>query len=161
MKLYLVRHGDAVAKEVDPDRPLSEEGRQDVKRVAEFLGEARVRVPVIFHSGRRRAEQTARLFAAHVSQGAFLEKTVGMDPLDSVSAFAPRVAGWTVDTMVVGHLPFMGRLVSLLVVGDETAPVASFKPGAVVCLHRGEEEGWSLAWMIDPELLMGGREAEG
>lgn len=30
MKLYLVHHGDAVAKEIDADRPLTQTGRQDL-----------------------------------------------------------------------------------------------------------------------------------
>ena len=33
MRLYLVQHGEAVAKEVDPDRPLSEHGREDIVRL--------------------------------------------------------------------------------------------------------------------------------
>ena len=44
MKLYLVQHGQAVSKEEDPERPLSEQGREDVRRVATRLGEAGVRV---------------------------------------------------------------------------------------------------------------------
>ena len=30
MNLYLVQHGIPVAKEVDPDKPLSDEGREGV-----------------------------------------------------------------------------------------------------------------------------------
>ena len=37
MRVYLVQHGDAVPKEVDPDRPLSDTGRQDIERLAKFL----------------------------------------------------------------------------------------------------------------------------
>ncbi len=61
--------------------------------------------------------------------------------------------------MVVGHLPFMGRLVSHLVAGSEKANVAAFQPGTVACLERagGDEDGggWALAWMVRPELLGG------
>ncbi len=62
--------------------------------------------------------------------------------------------------MVVGHLPFMGRLAAYLVAGSEDAVVAAFQPGTVVCLERadGDEDGgggWALAWMVRPELLGG------
>jgi phosphohistidine phosphatase len=32
MKLYLMQHGQAMAKEQDPERPLTQQGRQDVDR---------------------------------------------------------------------------------------------------------------------------------
>ena len=44
MKLYLVQHGEACAKDVDPQRPLTEQGRADVDRLARLLASAGVRV---------------------------------------------------------------------------------------------------------------------
>ena len=55
--------------------------------------------------------------------------------------------------MVVGHLPFMGRLVSRLVVAGEEAQAVVFRAGSVVCLERLENESWSIAWMISPEVV--------
>ena len=43
MKLYLVPPGDAVAKEVDPERPLSDRGRDEVRAMAGFLRRAGIR----------------------------------------------------------------------------------------------------------------------
>ncbi len=67
--------------------------------------------------------------------------------------------------MVVGHLPFMGRLVSHLVAGSEDADVVAFQPGTVACLERADgedaedgEDGegdWAVAWMVWPGLLGG------
>jgi len=37
MRIYLTQHGPAVPKDVDPDRPLNEQGREDVRRLADFL----------------------------------------------------------------------------------------------------------------------------
>ncbi len=54
---------------------------------------------------------------------------------------------------VVGHLPFMGRLVARLTAGAEDAEIAAFRPGSVACLERAEDGGWTLAWMLRPELL--------
>ena len=44
MRLYIVQHGDAVAKDVEPERPLSEKGRADIERLAGFLSGTGVRV---------------------------------------------------------------------------------------------------------------------
>ena len=62
MKLYLVQHGDALAKDIDADRPLSEKGQSDVKRIASFLA-GRMEVSRVMHSGKTRAQQTAELLA--------------------------------------------------------------------------------------------------
>ena len=158
MRHFLVQHGDAVAKEIDPDRPLSERGRNDVRQVASFLGTAGVHVSTILHSGKARAEQTARLLAEFlrpVGVDMRVEQVSGIDPLDPTEGFARRIEEWAQDTMVVGHLPFMGKLASRLVTDDETVSTVSFKTGTIVCVERGEETGWSVSWMICPELGTG------
>ena len=153
MRLYLVQHGDALAKEVDRERPLSDKGRADVEKVANFLGQVGLGVSAVLHSGKKRAEQTAERLRHAVGEGARFEAISGIDPLDPTEDFARRVGEWTEDTMVVGHQPFMGRLISRLIAGDNTSMAVAFQPGTVVCLERNEEAGWSIAWMIRPELL--------
>lgn len=37
MRLYLVQHGEALRKEENPERPLSDRGQETVRRVAAFL----------------------------------------------------------------------------------------------------------------------------
>ena len=37
MRLFLVQHGNALPEDVDPERGLSERGKQDVANVAAFL----------------------------------------------------------------------------------------------------------------------------
>ena len=163
MKLYLVQHAEAVPAEDNPDRPLSDKGRTDVQRVASFLARS-VRVGRIVHSPKTRARDTAVLLAQVLGPGGVVEEAAsGLAPNDSVEIAADFIAGWSDDTMVVGHLPFMDRLASRLVAGSEEANVAAFQPGTVVCLERadGDEDGdgdgggWALAWMVRPELLGG------
>ena len=161
MKLYLVQHAEAVPAEDNPDRPLSDKGRSDVRRVASFLARS-VHVGRIVHSPKMRARDTAVLLAQALGPGGVVEEAAsGLAPNDSVEVAADLIAGWSEDTMVVGHLPFMGRLVSHLVAGSEEANVAAFQPGTVVCLERddggedGDDGGWALAWMVRPELLGG------
>ncbi len=37
MKLYLVQHAKAAPKEIDPERALTERGRQELRKVAAFI----------------------------------------------------------------------------------------------------------------------------
>ncbi len=154
MKLYLVRHGEAVSGGVNPERPLTQPGRADVERIGIFLGKAGVRVTDILHSGKERARQTAELLATHVGDRACLGKASGIGPFDPTDDLVQALNECTKDTMVVGHLPFMAKLVSRLAAGDEAAITVVFQPGAIVCLER-EERDWSIAWIIQPELVSG------
>lgn len=153
MRLYLVQHGEALSKEADPERPLSEKGRNDARRMAEALGRAGVRAARVLHSGKPRARETAELLAQTIAPGVRGAERAGLDPNDAAEPFAREVAGWQEETLVVGHLPFMERLAARLVSGQEGRPVASFRPGTVVCLERDEEARWAIAWMLRPELL--------
>jgi phosphohistidine phosphatase len=139
---------------VDPERPLSELGRADVERVAEFLKRAGIRLTRVAHSGKTRARQTAELLAAAVAPDSEAESRSGIDPRDPVEPVAEEAASWSQDVMLVGHLPFLGRLASQLISPGGQLEAVAFQPGSVVCLDRGAEGSWTLAWMIRPELLV-------
>lgn len=157
MHLYLVQHGDALSKEQDPNRPLSDKGRQDVGRMAAFLARTRPAISRVVHSGKVRAMQTAIVFAETIGPGRMIEEAAdGLNPKDLPSVVADAVNDWTEDTMLVGHLPHLARLTGLLVAGDADETVVHFQPGSVVCLERGENGGgWTVAWAVRPELLGG------
>lgn len=153
MKLYLVQHGEALAEEVDPERPLSDRGRHDVERLAAFLAGRGVRVLQVWHSGKTRARQSAALLASRLAPDVTPEARDGLAPKDSTEAFAETLAGWRDDALVVGHLPFMARLVARLVTGKDDGSVVAYRPGSVVCLERDEDGPWAIAWMLRPELV--------
>jgi phosphohistidine phosphatase len=152
-RLYLVQHGDAVPKDVDPDRPLSETGRRDVEQVGSLLANAGVRFPKILHSGKTRARETAEILAGVVSEQSAIEAVSGLAPKDATEPWVARVGDLADDVMLVGHLPFMGKLASRLVLGAEFPEVVQFRPGTVVCLALTEEDHWAIAWMVRPGLL--------
>ena len=153
MRLYLVQHGEAVAKEVDPARPLSERGLDDMIKMAGFLKRCGVHVSRVLHSGKRRAEQTAQVLAAAILAGEQPESAAGLNPNDDVASFAKRLTDFQADTLVAGHLPFMARLVTWLTTGNNARVTVAYKPGSVVCLQRQEDGSWILEWMLRPDLL--------
>ena len=54
------------------------------------------------------------------------------------------------DPMVlVGHMPFLGRLSGLLVNGDPQRPVIEFLPGALLCCTRSALQ-WKFSWHVAP-----------
>ena len=153
MRIYLMQHGKPVSKEEDPDKPLSEQGRDDVARVAQFLKRCDVTIDKIFHSGKTRARQTAEIVMSSLNPGETPKEKSGLSPLDDVKEIARQVNERDKDLLIAGHLPHLGKLVSLLVAGSDTIPVVSFQQGGVVCLEKGEEGGWTISWMLVPEII--------
>lgn len=152
MRLYLVQHGQAVDKAENPERPLSDGGREDVRRVAAALARASVTPQKVLHSGKRRARETAEIFCAALNAGSAAQAVDGIAPNDPVTDFAGGFGGEAADIMVCGHQPFMGKLVSHLLTGDEQSPCIEFLPGSVACLERTGKAQWALCWFVRPEL---------
>ncbi|MCF8080829.1 MAG: phosphohistidine phosphatase SixA [Desulfobacterales bacterium] len=149
MALHLVQHGKNLSKDVDPEKGLSEEGRQEAARIADMAAKAGISVSAIFHSGKKRAAQTAEIFAAALSPSGGVEQVGGLAPLDDVAAFAETIDPDR-DTMLVGHLPFMEKMTSYLVAGDAERKVFKFQNGGIVSLDKDEDSG---RWMITGALL--------
>ena len=156
MKLYLARHGLALDSDVDPQRSLSEQGKAEVQLVAGQLSGAGVRVTRVWHSGKARAQQTAGLLARRLAPGAAVQAITGLAPNDPVDEFAVDADVWQEDTLVVGHLPFMGRLMSLLLTGNEDRLRSQFPAAGVACLERDATGSWVLHWLLGPAQCAGG-----
>ena len=152
MKLYLMQHGDAVSAEIDPDRPLSEQGRHDVERLAVFLTKKPFRPARFIHSGKTRARQSAELLAA-VCPGAMVEAADGLAPKDPVEPILTQAESWSGEILLAGHMPFLGRLASALLTGNPDSDAVAFQPGSVLCLEVSPKGDWRLVWMLRPELL--------
>ena len=153
MKLYLIQHGESTTEEVDPSRPLTAKGRSDVEKIAFFLRGAGVRPSLILQSGKTRARQTAEILATQLGPDFQVKEREGLAPNDSVHGLLKEVSEIPNDLMIVGHLPFLGKLASTLLAGSEVKHLVAFRQGGVACLQRNEDQTWQVAWMITPELL--------
>ena len=152
MRIYLVQHGEAIPEEIDPSRPLTAKGSGDVERMARFAHQASAQVPLIWHSGKLRAEQTAELLAKALQPSEGIQQVSGLAPNDPIEPVLEQLGVRQADLMIVGHLPFLAKLASTLLCGFP-ADIISFKPGGILCLERGEDRRWRLAWMATPELI--------
>jgi phosphohistidine phosphatase len=154
MKLYLVQHGDAEAKTDDPARHLTEQGRDDVARVAAFAKCANVEVYQIRHSPKHRAAETAAILAEHLEPKGGIVALPGLAPKDDVRPVAEWLNRESRPLVLVGHRPFMDRLLGLLVAGDRMSTIVRFQKGGIVCLERDPKEWtWSVQWAVTPALI--------
>lgn len=151
MLAYLVQHGKAKSREEEPDRPLTEEGRKEVEAVMLLMMQfGAITAARVVHSGKRRAEETAGLIATKLE--ADVEPADGLGPDDEPADWAERLRAAKQDLVLVGHLPHLERLASLLLCGDPDARVVRFTNGGIVCLN-GQDGRWSVQWAVTPDLV--------
>lgn len=148
MSMYFVQHGVAVAKEADPDRPLSAEGRREIEHISAYLKKMGIILKKICHSGKTRAMETAQIFSDQIGDGN-IYKLSGMKPKDSVKVFAAFLE--SNDTMYVGYLPHMEKLISYLTTGNEDSGVLKFENGGVVCIEN-DGENFYIDWYLKPAI---------
>jgi len=152
MALFLVQHGKNLSKTEDPKKGLSQEGKSDVKRIADTAKAYGVHVSQIRHSGKTRALETAEIFAAALQPSNGLQASIGINPLDDVTAVAETIRSQD-DIMLVGHLPFMERLTSYLITGSIDTPVFKFQNGGIVCLEKDPDiQKWIIKWALMPKV---------
>ena len=151
MNLYILQHGEAVPKEIDPERPLSERGNRDIRILALHMQNMDVQLGHVFHSGKLRAEQSARLIAETLSPDIQPIKTEGLNPNDDPTVICSDIEQMNENILIASHMPFVSRLCSTLLTGTTEAEFASV-PGTLFCLEKAEDK-WRLAYMLRPDFL--------
>ena len=152
MKVLLVQHGVATTKEEDPQRPLTFEGVQTTKKMAAWLGKQVTDIGEIQHSGKKRAAQTAEIFANRLAPATGVKEVAGLGPNDDVHSYVEQLKGKGGSIMIVGHLPFLDKLAGLLIAGDQSETVVSFVNSGIVCL-ASDQGGWLVSWCITPDII--------
>lgn len=153
MELYLVQHGQAKSKQEDPARPLSDRGKEEVRKVARHAARIGLKVSEIHHSGKLRAEQTAQILAEEISPPLGIQKVKGLAPLDDPATIKEELEQAEGRLMLVGHLPHLSRLASLLLTGNSEKEVIHFQMGAIIALTR-KEGGWGVKWVLTSDLVI-------
>jgi phosphohistidine phosphatase len=151
--LYLLRHGEAVPAKTDSERPLSEGGRRDIDTMAAMMGRLGAQVPVIYHSGKTRARESAEIVASRLGPRPEVEVMRGLSPNDDPDMAREFVQAVDRSVMLVGHLPNLPRLTSLLVTGDPDRRMVRLPTAGLIALER-EGTSWHLLWLASPETVV-------
>jgi phosphohistidine phosphatase len=137
MWLSLLRHGIAVKRgnpghEDDSDRPLTGKGERRTQRIAEGMLAADRRYDLILSSPYLRAKQTAEIVAQVLKtpDGVHLADTLtpAGHPRQLLEALHTDY-GKRQDILLVGHEPYLSRLISVLLTGNPNLPVVMKKGG--------------------------------
>jgi phosphohistidine phosphatase len=154
MNVYLVQHAKAKPAELDPERSLTEEGMVDARRVASFVSRnAVIAVTRILHSGLLRAQQTAQILAEYLRPPGGVQQEKELLPNSQPWTWVERLSRMQDDIMIVGHLPHLRRLSSLLLCQDEWKNLIDYRNAGIVCLNRDESGIWVVRWLVVPQIL--------
>ena len=156
MKVYLVQHGQAFSKETDPNRHVSPQGFEILRKIGEFVkSKLNLQLHIIYHSGKMRALQTAEIFANYLSPTHGFQPAEGLDPLDDPGIWVEKLGRSEENIMIVGHLPHLQILYERLVLVNldqeelDNTPQVEFHNGGILALEKyGEKK-----WVVDFEIL--------
>ncbi len=148
MILYFFRHGEADWpdwKKPDDERPLTQAGQKEVRRVAKFLRDLKVKPDVILTSPLPRAYQTAELIAKKIERRVETEPRLkkGFD-VKKLERLMEKYPGE--ELMIVGHEPDFSAVLQELT----GARVKLAKSGVARVDFDGEEN--RLVWLFPPKL---------
>lgn len=135
METYLVQHGEARPEPGDAQRSLTERGRSEVEKVARYATSLKLPVSQILHSGKLRARQTAEILARQLTPPQGVRVQEGLAPTDDPRVAEEFIRQAAEPIMMVGHLPHLSRLTSLLILGSPAKEVIRFRNGGMVCLR--------------------------
>ncbi len=160
MDIYLIRHAHAVALgehgvENDEDRPLSEQGMEQSRRLAATLEQHRVEVDAILTTPLLRARRTAEILLENSHQPTPPDLIVEdrLTPECKPRKLTRVLRELARDRVaIVGHQPDIGVWAAWLI-GSKKAYINFAKAGAAHIVWESElkKGGGALMWLITPE----------
>jgi len=145
MIAYLVHHAHALSPQQDFERPLSSLGRRQAEWLAARAREHGCRPDAIWHSGKRRARETAEAFLRACWPSAEFRMVRGLRPEDPTEWMRHELEADTRDLLLAGHMPHIAELLRALCPDAEALPLHG-----LVALARDDDGGWSEAWRASP-----------
>lgn len=147
MYVFIVQHGDALPSSVDPERPLSEKGIAQVKRLSEFLRKIPVYPDLILHSNKRRALETAETISITLG-GIRMDGREYLNPNDSTDSIIEELRRSEKNIMIVGHMPFLNELALRLLSPGSEKNVFEIRNASPLIIER-TEKGYLLDAYVD------------
>ncbi len=160
MNLYLVRHGDALARgggvATDVQRPLSKLGEDEARRAGRLLAWVDPTVAFVLTSPALRAVETGRLIAAALPSRPEVKTSERLKPGSRIDDILREIIDGGRDSLVaVGHQPDLGTLIAWLVADGGPASLM-LPPGTVACIELQPDIQFpraNLRWLAPPDLI--------
>ncbi len=163
MELYFLRHAIAaepgsIAVRSDAERPLTEDGMKQMKKVAHGFGSMQIALDEIISSPYLRARQTAELLIDTLSLKHKIKFSDFLIPSASFKDFLKLASQYSYEQKIlfVGHEPSLSSFVAALISSDRHAGL-EFKKAGMCCVEVSELEFQPAArmkWFMTPQQLI-------
>jgi phosphohistidine phosphatase len=160
MDLYLLRHGRAGQSSGgfdDSTRPLTAEGKKEVRNAARFLKRKKIRFDAIATSPLLRARETADIVAKVTGADADPVVWDELEPGGDLDTLCYHASQYGEDAvlLLVGHEPSLSGLISRIIGGGNGASVALGKGGLAKVRHFSfvHSPAGELQWLLSAGLL--------
>ena len=153
MKLYLLRHADALEGGDDAARPLSALGKTQTREVARLLNRAGIEFDAAYSSPLVRARQTAEI-VLETCGTATLENAAVLLNETSQAHFGEWLKGLPAakHVLLVGHAPSLAERVRRLI-GLSNPEALKLAKGALACVETEDLRTAALKFLVTPRLL--------
>ena len=163
VNIYILRHGIAAEPgapgiKTDAERPLIPKGEQRLRAAAAAMEKMGLSFDAIISSPYLRAKQTAEIVAKILKLEKRLAISNDLVPGANPQALIRQLNGLKPapeNILLVGHEPFLSRLIALLSSGDTTATI-DMKKGSLCKLEAEELEYGhcaTLKWLLTPRQM--------
>jgi phosphohistidine phosphatase len=161
MDLYILRHAIAVERgtpgfDDDSKRPLTPQGERKMVTAAGGMKVLELSFSLILSSPYVRARRTAEIVAATIGGTVKLDDNLAGDgnPRNLLRAIR-RSAGNESSVLLVGHEPYLGKLISVLLTGTSRMHTTLRKGGIckLTVTDLSYDKCASLEWLLTPAQL--------
>jgi phosphohistidine phosphatase len=163
MNIYILRHGIAVERgdpkfQNDSERPLTPKGKRQLHKSAAAMKAMKLRFDLILSSPYERAKRTAEIVAEGLKLTKRLKLTGALKYESDPGELIGELAGWRPapeNLLLVGHEPYLSRLIALLASGGEDLALDLKKGG--LCKLEAERlrpgKCAQLDWLLTPKQM--------
>jgi len=156
MRLYFLRHADALEGANDASRPLSPKGKKQSRALGRFLQRAQVQFDAAYSSPLARARQTAELLLDTCGSAKQAKLGLSNALLNETSEF--EFVRWLESLpeanhiLLVGHAPTLAERLSRMM-GLPDAESVRLPKGGLACLETDDRREVTLKFFISPKVL--------
>ena len=157
MKIIISRHGDAEPFSptgMDMDRSLSDLGKQEIRKMANFIKKGSLHVQHIYHSPYLRTKQTAEIYADELGLSEVIETCDELAPGKECMDVIQKLKHYSnSDTfLLVSHNPGVSHFAARLIQDDALAASLLFGTGTALALNIARERFCKaqIIWVLSP-----------
>ena len=156
MKLYFLRHAEALDGLDDGARPLSDDGRSDARKLGQFLKRSGVEFDGAYASPLVRARETAEIVLQQTggNRPVRLELVEALTNSTATAAFQSWLAQLPTGrhVLLVGHEPTISERVRRLL-GMVRPEALGMAKGALACVETEDRRTGVLKLLVAPKRL--------